>query len=170
MTNSWYILQFKPNSHQLAIKHLNQQGFKTFLPLQNFTSHKTSKFTNTNRPLFPGYMFVAFDKDNMQWHKINSTSGVSRLITLNSKLRSVPTGLINDLMDRCDASGKLLPAEQFKEGNQVKITSGIFTNFVATVESLEAHHRISVLINLMGRQTKLTIKSNNLQLSNSRIS
>ena len=45
MVNSWYILQFKPNSHQLAIKNLNQQGFETFLPLQNFTSHKTSKFT-----------------------------------------------------------------------------------------------------------------------------
>ena len=78
MSKEWFILQFKPNSHHLAAKNLNRQGFETFLPLHETTSRKLSRFINTSKPLFPGYMFIKFDKLESEWHKINSTYGVSR--------------------------------------------------------------------------------------------
>ena len=30
MSKEWFILQFKPNSHNQAAKNLNRQGFETF--------------------------------------------------------------------------------------------------------------------------------------------
>lgn len=165
MPKEWYILQYKSNSHQLAARHLNQQNFETFLPLQNISIRKISKFMNANRPLFPGYMFVAFDIKNNQWRKINSTYGVSRLITFNSTLRSVPKSLIDSLMSRCDISGKLLSTDYLKKGDQVKVLSGPFTNFIATVETFEADQRISILMDLLGRKTKIKAKANVLQIS-----
>ena len=62
MSKEWFILQFKPNSQHQAVKNLNRQGFETFLPLHNTTSRKLSRFINASKPLFPGYMFVRFDK------------------------------------------------------------------------------------------------------------
>jgi transcriptional antiterminator RfaH len=165
MSKEWFILQFKPNSHYQAIKNLNQQGFETFLPICNFTSRGASRFTNITRPLFSGYMFVAFDKANTQWGKINSTFGVSRLVTFNNILKPVPATLINNLKDRCDLSGKLLPTKKLKKGDHVKISTGPFTNFIATVETLEADQRIWVLIDLLGRQSKIETQFHNLQLS-----
>ena len=73
MSKEWFILQLKANSQQLATKNLNKQGFETFLPLYNITSRKASRFINTAQPLFPGYMFVAFDRTKSEWHKINNT-------------------------------------------------------------------------------------------------
>ena len=165
MSKEWFILQFKPNSHHQAIKNLTQQGFETFLPLHDTTSRKASRFITTNQPLFPGYMFITFDKAEPKWHKINNTYGVSRLVTFNAVLKPIPTTFIDNLMKRYDLSGKLLPIKKLKKGDQVKLLKGPFANFIATVETYETDQRIWILMDLMGRQTKMQTPSNTLQPS-----
>ena len=165
MSKEWFILQFKSNSHHLAAKNLNRQGFETFLPLHETTSRRLSRFINTSKPLFPGYMFIRFDKAESDWHKINNTYGVSRLITFNSHLKSIPTKFVDSLMKRYDLSGKLLPIKKLKEGDQVAILKGPFANFIATVEKYEADQRIWILMDLMGRKTKIITPSDALKLS-----
>jgi transcriptional antiterminator RfaH len=165
MPKEWFILQFKANSHQQATKNLNQQGFETFLPLNTTTSQKASRFINTSKPLFPGYMFVTFDRKNTDWAKINNTYGVLRLVTFNSILKSIPNTVIDTIMKRCDLSGKLLPINKLNRGDHVKILMGPFANFIATVETYEADHRIWVLMDLMGRKTKIQTPSDYLKLS-----
>jgi transcriptional antiterminator RfaH len=165
MSKEWFILQFKPNSHHLAAKNLNQQGFETFLPLNDTTSRRKSRFINTSKPLFPGYMFIKFDRAESEWHRINSTYGVSRLITFNSILISIPTIFVDSLMKRYDLSGKLLPIQKLKKGDQVTVLQGPFANFIATVEKYEADQRIWILMDLMGRKTKIITPSDALKLS-----
>ena len=165
MSKEWFILQFKPNAHHQAAKNLNQQGFETFLPLHDTTSRKLSRFINTSRPLFPGYMFIKFDRAESEWHKINNTYGVSRLITFNYILKSVPIIFINHLMKRYDLSGKLIPIQKLKKGDQVTVLKGPFANFIATVEKCEADQRIWILMDLMGRKAKIQTPSEHLKLS-----
>ena len=164
MSKEWFILQFKANSHKQAEKNLNRQGFETFLPFKRSTSQKTSRFINAFQPLFPGYMFVSFNRINPKWHKINNTYGVNRLVTFNSALKSIPTEFIENLKKRCDSSGKLLLIEKLNKGDQVKVLSGPFTNFIATVEEYETDQRIWILMDLMGRKTKIQTPSDTLQL------
>jgi len=166
MSKEWFILQFKSNSHHQAAKNLNRQGFETFLPLHNTTSRKLSRFINTSKPLFPGYMFIRFDRAESEWHKINSTYGVSRLITFNSILKSIPTAFVDHLMKRYDLSGKLIPIQKLKKGDQVMVLKGPFADFIATVEEYESEKRIWVLMDLMGRKTKIQTPLSALKLSN----
>ena len=165
MSKEWFILQYKSNSHHLAVKNLTRQGFEIFLPLHDSTSRKLSRFINISKPLFPGYMFIKFDKAESEWHKINNTYGVSRLITFNSILKSIPTRFVDSLMKRYDASGKLLPIQKLKKGDQVTLLTGPFANFIAIVEKYEADQRIWILMDLMGRKTKIQTPSDNLILS-----
>jgi transcriptional antiterminator RfaH len=165
MSKEWFILQFKPNSHHQATRNLNRQGFETFLPLSDTTSRRTSRFINTVQPLFPGYMFIRFDRAITEWAKINNTYGVSRLITFSSILRSVPSTFVDSLMKRYDLSDKLLPIQKLKKGDQVTVLNGPFANFIATVEKYEADQRIWVLMDLMGRKTKILTPSDALNLS-----
>ena len=165
MSKEWFILQFKSNSHHLAAKNLNRQGFETFLPLHDTTSRRLSRFINTSKPLFPGYMFIRFDRAESEWHKINNTYGVSRLITFNSILKSIPTTFVDHLMKRYDLSGNLLPIKKLKKGEQVTVLKGPFANFIATVEKYEADQRIWILMDLMGRKTKIITPSDALELS-----
>jgi len=166
MSKEWFILQFKPNAYHQANKNLNQQGFETFLPLYVATLRNTSRFINANRPLFPGYMFITFDRTESKWHKINNTYGVSRLLTFNSTLKSIPATFINNLKERCDSAGKLLPIKKLKKGDQVKVLNGPLASFIATVETYDTDQRIWILLDFMGRKTKIQAPAENLQLSN----
>jgi transcriptional antiterminator RfaH len=163
MSKEWFILQFKANSYRQAIRNLNRQGFETFLPMHENTSQKKCRFTNSTKPLFPSYMFIKFDKTESEWNKINNTYGVIRLVTFNSILKSISTSIVEKLITRCDPSGKLIPVKNFKKGDHVKISRGPFEDFIASVETYEIDHRIWVLIELMGRKTKIQASASDIQ-------
>ena len=67
---------------------------------------------------------------------------------------------------RYDLSGKLLPIKKLNKGDQVKVLEGPFADFIATVEAYETEQRIWILMDLMGRKTKIQTPSNTLQSLN----
>ena len=159
-----FFAQFKPNSHKIAERNLNQQGFQTFLPMQEQTKRAQGKFLTHMRPLFPGYLFVALDIGQGSWRSVNSTYGVTRLVSLGKEPTPVPLGLIAQLMLRCDREGKLLPPKLLKPGDQVTLTKGPFTDFVATIDSIAPDKRIWVLMELMGAQTRVAVSADDLRV------
>ena len=161
----WHLVQFKPNSHLLAAGNLQRQGFETFLPLQEITRLKTSRFTVNLRPLFPGYMFVGVALNAAPWRTINSTIGVSRLVSFANNYKPLPLNLISGLMLRCDDGGKLLPPKTLNAGESVEVVKGPFANFVATVEKIDAQQRVWVLMEFMGQSTRMHLVPDNVRLA-----
>ena len=161
----WHLVQFKPNSHRLAVRNLQCQGFETFLPLQEITRHKGSRFTVDLRPLFPGYMFVGVELEVASWRTINSTIGVSRLVNFANNYKPLPQNLISSLMLRCDEEGKLLPPKTLNAGDRVEVLNGPFVNFVATVEKIDAQQRVWILMEFMGPCTRMKVQPKQLKLS-----
>ena len=155
---SWFLVQYKSNSHRVALRNLHRQGFETFLPTQDVTQPKSTKFVQQLKPLFPGYMFVAFKRESASWRQINSTIGVSRLVSLDGQPRELPLGLVSGLVLRCDASGKILPPAQISAGDEVQVVSGPFANFIATVENIDAGHRTWALVDFMGQGARLQVQ------------
>ena len=162
--NSWYLVQFKPNCHEMAERNLRRQNFHTFLPMQEETKRKSGRFVSTLRPLFTGYLFVGFDPSKGGWRAINSTYGITRLVSFGEIPQPVPLDLISRLMLRCDEGGKLLPPPILKPGDAVKISDGPFAEFAATVETISPDQRVWVLLDLMGRTTRVAVHSDALQV------
>jgi transcriptional antiterminator RfaH len=152
---SWFLAQLKPNCAGVADKNLKRQGFKTFLPLQEETGQRNGKFVTAMRPLFPGYIFVAFDVAQGLWRKVNSTYGITRLVSFGKEPAVVPTDLVAQLMARCDASGQVLPPRILKPGDQVTLINGAFANFAAEVETIAPDRRVWVLMEIMGGRTRV---------------
>lgn len=153
----WYLAQLKPNSANIAVKNLRRQGFKTFLPMHEETRTRNGKFLTTMRPVFPGYIFIAFNTNSGFWRSINSTAGVTRLVCFGKEPTAVPQDLISQLMLRCDDAGILLPPELLNPGDLVTVTTGPLNSFVAEVEKLAADRRVWVLLEMMGRQTRVAV-------------
>ena len=154
---SWFLAQLKPNCATIAEKNLKRQGFKTFLPMEEETRQRKGKFVTHTRPLFPGYIFVAFDVARGFWRSVNSTYGITRLVSFGKDPAAVPLDLVSELMQRCDAQGKLLPPKLLKPGDQVTLTKGPFANFVAEVETIAPDRRVWVLMEIMGAQTRVAV-------------
>jgi len=160
---TWFLAQSKPNSHKIAERNLQRQGFQTFLPLHEETKRKAGQFTTSLRPLFTGYLFVAFDAAKGGWRAINSTYGVTRLVSFGDDPQPVPNDLISNLVLRCDQSGRLLPPRILKTGDTVEISSGPFADFVATVEKVDPDQRVWMLLELMGRATRVVVHQDALR-------
>jgi len=160
--DTWFLAQLKPNSAQLANKNLMRQGYRTFLPLETTTRQRSGKFVTALRPIFPGYIFVAFDVAEGAWRSVNSTYGVTRLVIFGKKPASVPSDLVAQLFQRCDVSGKLLPPQLLKPGDQVRMMTGPFTNFVASIEAIAPDCRIWVLMDFMGEKTRVAVDADQL--------
>lgn len=154
---AWYLAQMKPNSHVIAKRNLTQQGFETFLPLQEETKRVRDQFITRRKPFFPGYIFVALDVKLGSWRAINSTIGITRLVSLGGTPTPLPNELVSELMARCDAEGKLLPPRLLEPGEEVALTRGPFADFVATVERISPDRRVWVLMEMMGAHTRLAI-------------
>ena len=161
----WYLIQFKPNSYRLAERNLHRQGFETFLPMQKITRRKASRFVSDLKPLFPGYMFVRVNSDLAPWRTINSTIGVSKLVSFEGKPKPLSLQLISGLMLRCDASGILLPPKSLSEGDSVEMLTGPFANFIATVDTIDPEQRIWVLLDFMGQKTRMQVTADQLQIA-----
>ncbi len=159
----WFVAQTKPNSHNIAERNLARQGFQTFLPLQETTKRATGEFVTQLRPLFPGYIFIALNIRQGSWRAVNSTYGVSRLVTVSNQPTRVPLDLMTALMQRCDAQGKLLPPKILKPGDPVTLTKGPFTDFVGIVESLVPDQRIWVMLELLGTQRRVSVLGEDLE-------
>jgi transcriptional antiterminator RfaH len=159
----WYLAQFKPNSHNIAKRNLQRQGFRTFLPMQEETKRVRGKFATLMRPLFPGYLFVELDALQGGWRAVNSTYGITRLVSFGKEPTPVPLDLVDQLMRRCDAEGRLVPIQQLTPGDEVMLTKGPFADFAARIESVAPDQRVYVLMELMGTQTRVAVSAEHLR-------
>lgn len=162
----WFAVQLKPNAEAIARRNLAQQGINLFAPFEVVTVRRGSRLAQVNKSLFPGYLFVSFDREAMRWRTINSTYGVSRLVSFGSEgPAEVPGTLIAALRQRCDQDGRLIAAPQFETGDQVRLINGPFADFVGTIEELNAEQRIWVLLDVLGKGTRVAVKPTDLRLA-----
>jgi len=160
LDKKWYIAQIKPNSYLSAIQNLERQGFETFLPKMEITERQKNKFVIKNVYVFPGYMFVCFNPRILTWTKINSTYGVSKIITFNKKPSEISSDLIIEIKNRYEINSNQTQEEKLHKGDSIKFHKGPFANLIAKVESTDEKSSIWVLLEVMGGYQRLKLQNN----------
>ncbi len=161
--STWFLAQLKPNCAKVAERNLTRQGFRTFLPVEEVTRRSRSTFVTAETPLFPGYIFVAFDVEKGGWRAINSTHGVAHLISFGAAPTPVPRDAFAALVQRCDGQGKLIPSPPLQSGDRVIMPCGPFAEFVATVDKIEPDRRVWILLDMMGGKTRVAVPSDQVR-------
>ena len=153
----WVLAQLRPNQATRAEANLARQGYGTFLPLTEVTRRRGNRLVAQRVPLFPGYLFVALEP-TQPWRPICGTYGVLRLVMRVAKTpQPVPHEVMADLIARADADGVLVPGTNLATGDNVRITAGAMTGFVARVEAVQGATRIGVLLEMMGQAVRATL-------------
>ena len=160
LDKKWCIAQIKPNLYLSAIKNLERQGFETFLPKMEITQKQENKFLFKNVYVFPGYMFVCFDPHTITWIKINSTYGISKILTFNNKPSEISSDLILELKNRYEINSNLTQKEKLQKGDSIKFYRGPFADLIAKVESVDEKNRIWILLEAMGGYQRLKLQNN----------
>ena len=157
--NAWYAAHTQPNGEHLAMQHLRRQGFEVYMPKFLKRRSHARKVNWVGAPLFPRYLFVGMDIEQRRWRTINSTVGVAYLVCFGEEPMEVPSGIILSLKCREDATGMInLPiVSSFKRGDSVGILDSVFMEMVGKFENLDAQGRVTLLLELMGREVKVTM-------------
>ena len=163
-TEAWYVALLKPNGFERAVTNLTRQGFETFMPMQKKTVRHARQLTDVFRPVFPGYIFIQLGQKQTDWRKVNSTFGVSRLVSFRAqKPAVVPEELMRALMQRCDGQSALRPPDDLKAGEAVKMMSGSFAEFVGEIEAFVAADRLRILFDFMGQKIRLDVPTGDVE-------
>lgn len=155
----WYVVQTQVNAEAKAVANLGRQGFSTYFPRYLKRRSHARKVETVPRALFPRYVFVAIDVASQRWRAIQSTLGVSHLVCVGDRPAAVEPGVIDALKAREDKAGFITLARRpaFSPGDKVRIIEGAFVDSLALVEDVSDHHRVAVLLNLLGRKVRVLI-------------
>ena len=155
----WYVVQTQVNGEARATENLRRQGYEIYLPRYLKRRRHARKIDLVAKPLFPRYMFVAIDMATQRWRSIQSTSGVSHLVTNGDEPATVPDGVVRALRTREDAKGfvKLDAAPAFAPGDKVRVLGGAFMDNAGLFNGMAEHDRVAILLEMLGRQVRVVL-------------
>ena len=155
----WYVVQTQVNAEAKAARNLIRQGFEIYLPRYLKRRSHARKIEKVAAPLFPRYMFVRVDMKTQRWRSIQSTFGVSRLVTNGSDPAPVVDEVLRVLRAKEDQSGfiAMKPRRSFTMGEKVRILAGAFSDVVGLLDSLGDRERVAVLLDLLGQKVRVSI-------------
>jgi transcription elongation factor/antiterminator RfaH len=160
-SDRWYVVYTLPHRERSAQLHLRNQGFQTFLPLLSKTSRHARRYNTVLAPLFPRYIFVAFDVTRTRWRTINGTRGVTTLIMQDDRPAPAQSGIVETLIASSSPAGEVLFWRDAVTGDRVRLIAGPFAGQLGILQRLNSAGRVQVLLEIMGTQilTKLHMRS-----------
>jgi transcription elongation factor/antiterminator RfaH len=153
----WYLVHTLPRREQRACVHLEAQGFSIYFPQISKTIRHARQLRTVRAPLFPRYLFIALDLERDRWLSVRSSVGVSNLVTCGDRPIAVPPGIIETFIRNADGANLALFDDGLKKGQQVRLLSGPFADFVGTLERLDENGRVRVLLSIMGSAVAVSI-------------
>ena len=103
---NWYVVSTKYNLEFVALKNLERQYIYTYLPkVYKHTLNQNKLVKKLYNAFFPGYLFVSLDIEKDRWQKINSTIGVSKIISFGSCPIPIANSIVEEIKRLEDGKG-----------------------------------------------------------------
>lgn len=161
----WFAILAKPRQEELAEKNLQNQKYNVFLPRIRVQKRKLGKWQDVMEPLFPRYLFVQMNPNEVSISPIRSTRGVAGMVKFGTILKPVPNSVI-EFLKRGEGTADgyhTLARSRFQPGREVEILDGPFVGLRGIYRIPRGKDRALVLIEILGRQNKLTINFDDLE-------
>jgi len=127
---------------------MEDQVEEVSVPMEEVVEVKDGKRVVKERKKFPGYVLVKMIMNDKTWYIVRNTQGVTGFVGPGSK----PIPLTDEEMRRMGLQEVV--SVDFVVGDQVKVMSGPFENFMGTVESInDDQQKVKVYISMFGRET-----------------
>lgn len=161
----WYVAFTKPGGERLAETNLLRQGFEAYLPRVAKRRKNARVPTGVTIPLFPRYIFVRLDLENAPWRAVNSTFGISHLVSFGEKPAAISDDVIAEVRSRETEDGlvSLAMSQTFEPGEVVSIMEGAFEDRTGIFQCRTDKERVLVMLNLLGRELTVSVDSEAVQ-------
>lgn len=163
--HKWYVVQVLSTHEKKVKKALEEQRDlkgvgdlieKVLLPIENVSEVKKGQQKVVEKRLWPGYLLLKMALTDESWLYVKNTAGVIDFLG-GEKPTSLSEVEVEDILrDLEDKKQRVTQKHKFNVGDRVKITDGVFVNFIGTVTDVfHEKGRLSVLVSIFGRETRV---------------
>lgn len=163
--HNWYVVQVLSTHEKKVKKALEEQketkGVGDFiesvlLPTENVSEVKNGKQKVLEKRLWPGYLLVKMQLTDDSWLYVKNTAGVIDFLGGDKPTALSDKEVEEILRDLENKKQTVTQKHKFNVGDRVKITDGVFVNFIGTVTNVFLDKgRLSVLVSIFGRETRV---------------
>lgn len=163
--HKWYVVQVISGQEKKVKKTLEEavqtHGFseaiqEILMPTENVSEVKRGQQKISEKRMWPGYLLIKMNLEDEAWAFVKNVPGVIDFLG-GEKPTSLTQSEVNDMMKELeDRQRGVVQKHKVDIGDRVKITDGVFVNFVGTVT--EVNHekgRLSVMVSIFGRDTRV---------------
>lgn len=163
--HKWYVIQAVSGQEKKVKRSLeeNREAMgmldlieDVLVPSENVAEVKQGKQKVMEKRLWPGYIILKMTLTDDSWMYIKNTNGVLGFLGGDP-----PTSLtdkeVEEILNEVEGKkGDVVQKHAINVGDSVKITDGVFVNFIGNV--IEVFHdkgRLSVMVSIFGRETRV---------------
>jgi transcriptional antiterminator RfaH len=164
----WYLICSKPLAEMTARRHLERQGFATYLPRLVQLVRRQQRWTESIGPLFPRYLFLQLEP-GQALRPVHSTVGVSHVVRFGTRCAVVPDAIVAELRTRADpltGLHRLRARPGLTPGTPVRITAGPFDGVEGIFERRGGGERVVVLLKLLGQDASVCVSEDSISVCN----
>ena len=169
--SNWYILLTEPSRDGTAVAGLVTRGFTAFGPsvfskrlvVKNGKpvkdAHGRKTYKRIQKPMFPGYAFVAFDRGGERFEAARKVAGVRGWLCIEGNPARVPGAAIEAIKVEEARQLDAYEAAQtpFVAGMTGRVAEGAYTDWVGKIVRVSKSGRLSMLLDLLGREVTVEI-------------
>jgi transcriptional antiterminator NusG len=163
--HKWYVVQVIPGLEKKVKKSL-EEGRETkgmselidqiLMPVENVAEVKKGQQRIVEKKMWPGYILLHMILTDDSWMFVKNTNGVLDFLGGEKPTPLVQAEVDAILHDLEEKKKGVVQKHNIGIGDKVKITDGVFVNFVGSV--VEVFHdkgRLSVMVSIFGRETRV---------------
>ena len=163
--HQWYVIQVM-SGQEKKVKHSIEENREAarmteyieevLVPSENVAEVKRGEQKISEKRLWPGYALVKMKLTDDSWQYIKESNGVIDFMGGGKPVPLTEREVEEILLDLQLRKGEVVHKNKLQMGDNVKITDGVFVNFLGTVQ--EVNHekgKISVMVSIFGRDTRV---------------
>jgi transcriptional antiterminator NusG len=151
---------------KVKIEALESVVGRILVPTERVRSMKGGVRKESNRKLYPGYVFIELELDSSGmipekvWFMIKETDGVGDFIGSNGKPTPMSTKDEAKMLEEADRPEEAASLKtEYKKGDKIKVTNGAFQNFEGEVdEIIPDKGTVRIITTIFGRPTPLELE------------
>ena len=162
----WFVIHTYSGHEERVKKNLEQrlklidagdEIAQIIVPTEDEVEVRSGQKRTVAKKILPGYVLVQMKMSDQSWNLVRNTPGVTGFVGSGNKPVPLQEEEAEQILKQMMAETPKVKVG-FKMGQSVRVTDGPFTDFVGTVDEINAGKgKVKVLLSLFGRDTPVEL-------------
>lgn len=172
MEKAWYVIhtysgyenKVKANlEKRVESMNMGDKIFRIVVPMEDEAQIKDGKRKIVKRKVYPGYVMVEMVLTDASWYVVRNTPGVTGFVGTGNKPIPLREEEVEQILQQMGVE-EPRPRIDVSVGENVRVTSGPFENFIGSIEEIMADKgKLRVLVSMFGRETPIELDFNQIE-------